>query len=100
MSNRKFRVGIIGAGGIFRFAHAGGWRNLPDAKVEAVCDINLEGARLARAAADAWTDKTPDRPRFVAGSMGPTNRALSISPDVNNPAFVPVPAAGGPQPAA
>jgi 5-methyltetrahydrofolate--homocysteine methyltransferase len=50
-------------------------------------EINLEGARLARAAADAWTAKTPDRPRFVAGAMGPTNRTLSISPDVNNPAF-------------
>jgi len=54
---------------------------------DAVYDINLEGARLARAAADAWTVKTPDRPRFVAGSIGPTNRTLSISPDVNNPAF-------------
>ncbi len=54
---------------------------------DAVYDINFEGARLARAAADAWTGKTPDRPRFVAGSMGPTNRTLSISPDVNNPAF-------------
>src|SRR5262249_17839364 len=43
--------------------------------------------RLARAAADEWTARTPDRPRFVAGSMGPTNRTLSISPDVNNPAF-------------
>jgi 5-methyltetrahydrofolate--homocysteine methyltransferase len=53
----------------------------------AVYDINLQGARLARAAADEWTAKTPDRPRFVAGSMGPTNRTLSISPDVNNPAF-------------
>jgi len=53
----------------------------------AAYDINAEGARLARAAADAWTLKTPDRPRFVAGSMGPTNRTLSISPDVNNPAF-------------
>src|SRR5205085_11922245 len=50
-------------------------------------EINLEGARLARAAADAWTAKTPDRPRFVAGALGPTNRTLSISPDVNNPAF-------------
>ena len=56
---------------------------------DAVYDINLEGARLARAAADAWSAKTPDRPRFVAGSMGPTNRTLSISPDVNNPAFRP-----------
>jgi len=56
---------------------------------DAVYDINFEGARLARVAADAWTEKTPDRPRFVAGSMGPTNRTLSISPDVNNPAFRP-----------
>jgi 5-methyltetrahydrofolate--homocysteine methyltransferase len=54
---------------------------------DAVYDINYEGARLARAAADAWTEKTPARPRFVAGSMGPTNRTLSISPDVNNAAF-------------
>jgi 5-methyltetrahydrofolate--homocysteine methyltransferase len=52
-----------------------------------VDDINVEGARLARAAADEWTARTPGRPRFVAGSMGPTNRTLSISPDVNNPAF-------------
>jgi 5-methyltetrahydrofolate--homocysteine methyltransferase len=52
-----------------------------------VYELNLEGARLARAAADEWTARTPDRPRFVAGSMGPTNRILSLSPDVNNPAF-------------
>ncbi|HKH73805.1 MAG TPA: methionine synthase [Vicinamibacterales bacterium] len=50
-------------------------------------DLNVEGARLARAAADEWSNRTPDRPRFVAGAMGPTNRTLSISPDVNNPAF-------------
>jgi 5-methyltetrahydrofolate--homocysteine methyltransferase len=50
-------------------------------------EINVEGARLACEAADAWTAKTPDRPRFVAGALGPTNRTLSISPDVNNPAF-------------
>ena len=49
--------------------------------------MNVEGARLARAAADEWTARTPDRPRFVAGAIGPTNRTLSISPDVNNPAF-------------
>ena len=54
---------------------------------DAVYDINVEGARLARAAADEWTAKTPDRPRFVAGSIGPTNRALSMSPDVGNPAY-------------
>jgi 5-methyltetrahydrofolate--homocysteine methyltransferase len=50
-------------------------------------DLNVAGARLAREAADVWSDKTPDRPRFVAGAIGPTNRTLSISPDVNNPAF-------------
>jgi 5-methyltetrahydrofolate--homocysteine methyltransferase len=50
-------------------------------------ELNREGGRLARAAADEWTAKTPDHPRFVAGSIGPTNRTLSISPDVNNPAF-------------
>jgi 5-methyltetrahydrofolate--homocysteine methyltransferase len=50
-------------------------------------DLNVAGARLARAAADEWSDRTPDRPRFVAGAVGPTNRTLSISPDVNNPAF-------------
>jgi 5-methyltetrahydrofolate--homocysteine methyltransferase len=50
-------------------------------------ELNLEGARVAKAAADAWSQTTPDRPRFVAGAMGPTNRTLSISPDVNNPAL-------------
>ena len=50
-------------------------------------ELSREGARLARAAADEWTAQTPDRPRFVAGALGPTNRTLSISPDVNNPAF-------------
>ena len=49
-------------------------------------ELNLEGTRLARAAADEWSARTPDRLRFVAGAMGPTNRTLSISPDVNNPA--------------
>src|SRR4051794_14305633 len=52
-----------------------------------VRELNVEGTRLARAAADEWTARTPDRPRFVAGSIGPMNRTLSISPDVNNPAF-------------
>ena len=50
-----------------------------------VYELNLAGARLAREAADAWTARTPDRTRFVAGAMGPTNRTLSISPDVNDP---------------
>ncbi|MQA31407.1 MAG: methionine synthase, partial [Luteitalea sp.] len=52
-----------------------------------VYELNLEAARLARAAADEFTAQAPDRPRFVAGSIGPTNRILSISPDVNNPAL-------------
>jgi 5-methyltetrahydrofolate--homocysteine methyltransferase len=52
-----------------------------------VYELNVEAARLAREAADAWTTKTPARPRYVAGAIGPTNRTLSISPDVNNPAF-------------
>lgn len=49
--------------------------------------LNEAGARVARAAADAYTQRTPEKPRFVAGSMGPTGRTLSMSPDVNNPAF-------------
>ncbi|MFD2178873.1 methionine synthase [Veronia pacifica] len=50
-------------------------------------EINREAARLARDAADAWTAKTPDKPRFVAGVLGPTNRTCSISPDVNDPGY-------------
>ena len=50
-------------------------------------EMNVAAAKLAREAADAWTAKTPDRPRFVAGAIGPTNRTASISPDVNNPGF-------------
>jgi 5-methyltetrahydrofolate--homocysteine methyltransferase len=50
-----------------------------------VRDINFEAARLARLAADEFTAANPDRPRFVAGSLAPTNRTCSISPDVNNP---------------
>src|SRR5919201_6512786 len=49
-------------------------------------ELNVAGARLAREAADEWSAKTPEKPRFVAGSIGPMNRTLSISPDVNNPA--------------
>lgn len=51
----------------------------------AVRDINLEGARLARAAADEWTAKALGKPRFVAGSIGPLNKMLSMSSDVNDP---------------
>ncbi len=50
-------------------------------------EINVEAARLARAACDAAEKKDPSRPRFVAGAVGPTNRTASISPDVNNPGY-------------
>ncbi len=50
-------------------------------------ELNVEGARIARRVTDQWTARTPDRPRLVAGSLGPTNRTLSISPDVNNASF-------------
>ncbi|MBT8138137.1 MAG: methionine synthase [Gammaproteobacteria bacterium] len=53
---------------------------------EAAHDINLAGARLARKVADEYSAKTPDKPRFVAGVLGPTPRTASISPDVNDPA--------------
>ncbi len=54
---------------------------------EAVYDINFESAKIARKVADEYTAANPDKPRFVAGAMGPTNRTASISPDVNNPGF-------------
>jgi len=54
---------------------------------ELVRDINIEAARLARKAADEFTKKNPSKPRFVAGSIGPTNKTASMSPDVNNPAY-------------
>lgn len=50
-------------------------------------EINVEAAKIARESADAWTEKTPDKPRFVTGAIGPTNRTASLSPDVNNPGF-------------
>jgi 5-methyltetrahydrofolate--homocysteine methyltransferase len=50
-------------------------------------EMNVAAAKLARAAADKWSEATPIRPRFVAGAVGPTNRTASISPDVNNPGF-------------
>jgi len=52
-----------------------------------VYELNYESARVAREAADGFTEKTQDRPRFVAGALGPTNRTASLSPDVNNPGF-------------
>ncbi|MDP4187983.1 MAG: homocysteine S-methyltransferase family protein, partial [Bacteroidota bacterium] len=52
-----------------------------------VYQFNLESAKIAREVADEYTKKDPSKPRFVAGSMGPTNKTASMSPDVNNPAF-------------
>ena len=52
-----------------------------------VYEINREAARLAREVADDYTDRDPDKPRFVAGSIGPTNKTLSISPDVGDPGY-------------
>ena len=54
---------------------------------ELAYELNLVGARLAREACDIVTARDPARPRFVAGALGPTNRTLSISPDVNNPGY-------------
>lgn len=54
---------------------------------DAVYDLNYQSARIAREVADEFTEREPEKPRFVAGAMGPTNRTASISPDVNNPGF-------------
>ena len=53
----------------------------------AVADINLHSARIAREVADAFTKQNPAKPRFVAGSIGPTNKTASMSPDVNDPGY-------------
>ena len=50
-------------------------------------EMNVEGAKIARRAADEYTAKDPSKPRFVAGAIGPLNKTLSLSPDVNNPGF-------------
>ena len=52
-----------------------------------IYELNFASAKLARQAADEFTAKNPNRPRFVAGSMGPTNRTASMSPDVNDPGY-------------
>ena len=62
--------------------------SMADYQVEDHCrDINLAAAKIARTLADEYTAKTPMKPRFVLGDVGPTNKTLSISPDVNNPAL-------------
>ncbi|WP_224488855.1 homocysteine S-methyltransferase family protein [Robertkochia flava] len=52
-----------------------------------VYELNFESARIAREVADAFTARLPEKPRFVAGSIGPTNKTASMSPDVNDPGF-------------
>lgn len=54
---------------------------------ELVYELNYESAKIARKICDEFTEKNPSKPRFVAGSMGPTNRTASLSPDVNDPGF-------------
>ena len=54
---------------------------------EIVYELNFESAKIAREVADEFTRKNPDKPRFVAGSIGPTNKTASMSPDVNDPAY-------------
>ena len=50
-------------------------------------EFSFEGAKIARKIADVYTEKTPSKPRYVAGVLGPLNKTLSLSPDVNNPGF-------------
>jgi 5-methyltetrahydrofolate--homocysteine methyltransferase len=67
---------------------SGTWIAQADYGLEsAVYDINFHGAKIAREVADEFSKLTPNQPRFVAGSIGPTNRTASISPDVNDPGF-------------
>lgn len=54
---------------------------------EVAYEMNVASARVARKAADEYTAKNPDKPRFVAGAIGPMNKTLSLSPDVNNPGY-------------
>src|SRR5690606_32079734 len=62
--------------------------SMADYKMESlVYELNFEGARLAKQAADEFTKENPAKPRFVAGAIGPTNRTASLSPDVNDPGF-------------
>lgn len=62
--------------------------SMADYHVQPYCrEINLAAARLARKVADEYTARTPQKPRFVAGSVGPTNKTCSMSPDVNDPAY-------------
>jgi 5-methyltetrahydrofolate--homocysteine methyltransferase len=67
---------------------SGTWIAQADYNLEKyVYDINFQSAKIAKKVADEITAKNPNKPRFVAGSIGPTNRTASISPDVNDPGF-------------
>ena len=67
---------------------SGTWIAQADYKLEhAVYDINFYSAKIAKEAADEFTLKNPNKPRYVAGSIGPTNRTASMSPDVNDPGY-------------
>ncbi|MFA4924083.1 MAG: homocysteine S-methyltransferase family protein, partial [Ignavibacteriaceae bacterium] len=59
-----------------------------DYSIEAhVYDLNFNSAKLAKEAVEEFTKKNPNKPRFVAGALGPLNKTLSLSPDVNDPGF-------------
>ena len=67
---------------------SGTWIAQADYALEhAVYDINFQSAKIAKEAADEFTLKNPNKPRYVAGSIGPTNRTASMSPDVNDPGY-------------
>ncbi len=57
------------------------------ALTEQIYELNYQSAKIAREIADEFTQLNPDKPRFVAGSIGPTNKSASMSPDVNNPGY-------------
>ena len=62
--------------------------SLADYHCESLCrELNAAAVKLARSLADEYTRKTPEKPRFVVASVGPTNKTCSISPDVNDPAL-------------
>ena len=62
--------------------------SMADYKMEnLIRELNLSSARLARKVANEFTQKNPEKPRFVAGAIGPTNKTASLSPDVNDPSF-------------
>jgi 5-methyltetrahydrofolate--homocysteine methyltransferase len=70
-----------------------------DYKLEELAyELNLKSAQVAKKEALAYSEKTPDKPRFVAGAIAPTNRTASISPDVNDPGFRAIPLTSLPRP--